>query len=94
MAKRVDANQRQIVRELRQVPGVSVQHLHTIGKGCPDILVALRGQTFGPYEIKVPGGTLTADEVTWWSTWTGGGKVVYCTEDVLRDMHILKEATT
>jgi hypothetical protein len=35
---RVDDNQRQIVAALRKA-GASVQHLHAVGQGCPDILV-------------------------------------------------------
>lgn len=39
---RVDANQVEIVEALRRA-GAFVQSLHTIGKGCPDLLVAFRG---------------------------------------------------
>ena len=37
-AAKVDANQVEIVEELRKA-GCTVQHLHQVGKGCPDILV-------------------------------------------------------
>ena len=42
-AARIDANQPEIVKALRDV-GAFVQSLATIGKGCPDLLVAFRGK--------------------------------------------------
>ena len=44
-AKRVDINQKAIVEHLRAM-GCYVFHLHTVGQGCPDILVGINGQTF------------------------------------------------
>lgn len=41
-AARVDANQAEIVKALRDV-GAFVQVLSSVGKGCPDLLVAYRG---------------------------------------------------
>jgi hypothetical protein len=40
---RIDANQPAIVAALRKI-GASVLHLHTIGKGAPDLAVGYRGQ--------------------------------------------------
>jgi hypothetical protein len=45
LAKRADANQPEIVKELEKM-GCSVLHLHMVGKGCPDLAVALRGRTY------------------------------------------------
>jgi hypothetical protein len=42
-AARVDANQSAIVKALRSA-GAFVQQLHTIGDGCPDLLVGYRGK--------------------------------------------------
>ena len=42
---KVDANQAKIVHGLRQA-GRSVQPLHQIGKGCPDLLVGFGGKNF------------------------------------------------
>lgn len=42
---RVDANQGEIVAAARAV-GAEVQHLHSVGSGCPDLLVAFRGQWY------------------------------------------------
>jgi hypothetical protein len=42
-ARQVDANQAAVVDALRRV-GALVQHLHTVGGGCPDLLVGFRGK--------------------------------------------------
>lgn len=39
---RVDDNQPEIVKALRSV-GATVEHLHRVGGGCPDLLVGWRG---------------------------------------------------
>lgn len=57
---KADANQQQIVRELRAL-GMSVRHTHTIGQGFPDLAVGWRGVTL-LVELKVDGGRLSADE--------------------------------
>lgn len=44
-AARVDANQRVIVKGLRQA-GASVEYLHAVGKGVPDLLVGFRGDNY------------------------------------------------
>lgn len=67
-AARVDTNQKDIVQALRKV-GAEVQPLHTVGKGCVDLLVAFRGAWFvgevkdgnkPPSDRK-----LTPDEIEW-----------------------------
>lgn len=73
-AKRVDDNQAKIVEQLRRLH-ISVQHLHTIGKGCPDLLLGVRNKNFlielkdskkAPSEKK-----LTPDEQEFFDTWKG-----------------------
>lgn len=44
-AKRVDINQKAIVEHLRAM-GMSVFHLHEVGKGCPDLLCGMNDQTY------------------------------------------------
>lgn len=44
-AAAVDANQTAIIRALRKA-GVSVQPLHTVGQGCPDIIAGFRGVNY------------------------------------------------
>lgn len=73
-ARKVDANQSRIVEQLRRL-GVSVQHLHTIGHGCPDLLLGLRGKNYlvelkddkKPPSQKV----LTPDEQEFFNEWRG-----------------------
>ena len=81
-AARVDANQPEIVKALRAA-GASVQHLHTIGRGCPDLLVGFRGNNW-LLEVKDHNGTLTADERTWSAIWRGQVDVVRSADDALR----------
>jgi hypothetical protein len=73
-AKRVDDNQAKIVKQLRRL-GISVQHLHTIGQGCPDLLLGVRNQNFLielKDESKPPSAKkLTPDEEIFFAEWRG-----------------------
>jgi len=67
-AARVDSNQATIVKALRSA-GAFVQPLHTIGDGCPDILVGYRSKW---YVVEIKDGDkppsarkLTDDEREW-----------------------------
>lgn len=78
-AAKVDANQKQIVKALRDA-GATVQHLHAVGAGCPDLLVGFRGIN---YLMEVKDGhkppsarKLTDDQVTWHRDWRGNAHVV------------------
>jgi len=71
-AAKVDANQGEIVKALRTF-GVSVQPLHTVGGGVPDLLCGLLGFTF-LIEVKdgskVPSAQkLTPDQIEWHACW-------------------------
>jgi hypothetical protein len=86
-AARVDVNQPAIVEALRAV-GASVQPLHMVGKGCPDLLVAFRGDTF-VFEVKDGAKPpsqrrLTPDEAQWHTGWQAPVYVVESVEDALR----------
>lgn len=85
-AAKIDRNQPEIVEVLRKV-GASVQPIHVIGKGCPDILVGFRGVNY-VFEIKdgalFPSERkLTSDEEDWFKKWNGDVRVVETVEDVL-----------
>lgn len=74
-AAKIDANQTAIVKALRHM-GCTVQHLHAVGEGCPDLLVGAHGVTL---LIEVKDGTkppsarrLTPDQEVWHRNWTGG----------------------
>lgn len=76
---RVDDNQTLIVQTLRQY-GASVQPLHTVGKGCPDLLVGFKGVNF-LIEIKdglkIPSKRrLTPDQQNWHELWAGQVTIV------------------
>ena len=71
-AAKVDRNQPEIVAALRAI-GASVQPLHTIGQGCPDLLCGWRGRH---YLIEVKDGLrplserrLTDDQRKWIESW-------------------------
>lgn len=82
-----DSNQPDIIRAFR-VLGCSVQPIHVIGKGCPDLIVGYHGES---HLIEVKDGAkppsarkLTADEQRWWDNWRGDKHIVSSLDDVKR----------
>lgn len=70
-AKRVDTNQKEIVKVLREL-GCSVAHLHECGKGIPDLLCGMNGQTY-LIEIKASDKAKFTDaQIKFMAEWTGG----------------------
>jgi hypothetical protein len=82
MPKRVDANQAEIVRMLRDF-GASVIDLHEVGRGCPDLLVGYRWRSY-PMEVKSKGGKLTKDEIEFNDTWKGNHYIIRSIEDAIQ----------
>lgn len=85
-AAKTDANQTDIVQALRKM-GACVQHLHTVGKGCPDLLVGWRGVNL-LVEIKDGDKSpsrrrLTPDEQEWHEAWRGHVAIVESVEDAV-----------
>jgi hypothetical protein len=85
-AARADRNQPEIVAALRNV-GVSVQPLHTIGRGIPDLLCSFGGRTF-LIEIKDPtkpklDRQLTDAQKKWHAAWPGEIFVVETVDEAL-----------
>lgn len=86
-AARIDANQPEIIKALRSV-GCSVQPLHTVGDGVPDLLVGFRSRTV---LMEIKDGSkppskqaLTPDQVQWHSEWRGSPvEVVRNVDDAL-----------
>ena len=85
-AAKVDDNQRAVVAALRGV-GASVEHLHRVGGGCPDVLVGYRGVN---YVLEVKDGRkppsaqkLTDWQVAWHRDWRGAVVVVNSPEAAL-----------
>jgi len=81
-AKRVDGNQAGIVMALRNIPGISVQHLHTVGSGCPDLLVGFEGRNY-LFEIKTTAGKLNSHQESWHKSWQGSVHTVTNVQDIL-----------
>ena len=85
-AAKVDANQREVVKALRKA-GATVQHLHAVGAGCPDLLVGYKG---GNHLVEVKDGhkppsarKLTPDQVVWHRDWRGNAHVVKSVTEAL-----------
>jgi hypothetical protein len=85
-AAKVDDNQKEIVKALRTL-GCSVQHLHSVGAGCPDLLVGYKGFNIllelkdgnkSPSQQK-----LTPDQVIWHRDWRGHVNVVNSSEQAI-----------
>jgi Holliday junction resolvase len=84
---KVDRNQAEIVKALRQV-GASVLSLANMGRGCPDILVGFRDRN---YLIEIKDGSkppskreLTNAEAFWYMNWRGTREIAYSVADALR----------
>ena len=85
-AAKVDANQPEIVAALRK-SGCSVEHLHSVGGGVPDLLVGVAGLNL---LLEVKDGAkppsarkLTPDQVEWHGKWLGHKAVVSTVEEAL-----------
>jgi len=91
-AAKIDANQPEMVRMLRQIPGVTVETRHD------DILCGYKGKTYW-YEIKEPGcvspktGKVRASELKPEQkklivTWAGHYEVIWNIGQILQDLEI------
>lgn len=69
-AARVDLNQEEVVAELRRL-GISVELLHQIGRGVPDLLLGFAGRNFLIELKSTKKGILTLDEENWHQSWNG-----------------------
>lgn len=93
-AAKIDANQPEIVKVLRAM-GVSVQPLHTVGGGVPDLLCAIFGFTF-LIEVKdgakIPSAQkLTPDQVVWHANWKAPVHVVNSINAAIEVVKIYKQ---
>jgi Holliday junction resolvase len=92
-AAKIDANQKQIVDQLRKC-GFTVLHLHTLGKGAPDIAVGAFNKNYF-FEIKdaekpKSKKKLTEDEEKFHQTWNGQISIIESIEDALHIININK----
>lgn len=82
-AAKVDANQNEIVKGLRQIFGDEcVFDLSAVGSGCPDVMIGVRGRTL-LMEIKTDKGKLTTDQQIFHRTWMGQVDVVRTLQEAL-----------
>jgi hypothetical protein len=86
-AARVDGNQSALVEQIEEL-GASVQSLHTLGGGVPDLLVGYRGLNY-LLEVKDPAQPpskrkLRETQVLWHSDWRGQVAIVETVEDFLK----------
>ena len=84
---RIDANQNEIVRYLRDIPGCKVLILSAVGKGCPDLCIGFMGIN---YLVELKNGDmppskrrLTPDEKRFHAQWGGQVAVAKSFEDCL-----------
>lgn len=85
-AANVDRSQPAIVAALRKV-GASVECLHAVGKGCPDLLVGWRGRNF-LLEVKNEDDPPSAQRLNktqeaWHGSWAGHVCVVRSPDEAL-----------
>lgn len=93
-AAKIDANQPEIVDVARRM-GCSVQPLHTMGQGVPDLLVGISGIN-DLWEIKdgslVPSARrLTADQVIWHDAWRGQVQVIDSVEKAVARINYVRK---
>ncbi len=77
---RIDNNQRDLVRQIRKIPGCTVQSLADCGAGVPDLLIGYNGKC---YLAEIKDGSkppskrkLTPDQIRWHNAWHGQVAVV------------------
>lgn len=92
MPKKVDSNQNELFKKIRQV-GATVQDISMVGHGCPDALIGFRGKN---YLIEIKDGNkpkskrkLTPNEAEFMLTWQGQARVVNDIMDIYEMLGIL-----
>ena len=95
-AAKIDRNQPEIVAALRAV-GCTVQPLHTVGQGVPDLLVGVAGKTLllecKDHKQPPSARMLTEDQLKWHAAWNGGPLAVVCdVESALRAVKVAADA--
>jgi len=80
---KTDQNQAAIVQALREA-GCSVQPLHQLGHGIPDLLVATPSGETLLVEVKSAKGSLTPEQVKWMSRWQGRVEIIRDPDEISR----------
>lgn len=86
-AAKTDRNQAQIIAALRKA-GATVQPLHAVGQGCPDILCGFKGRN---WLLEIKDGSkppskrkLTPDQVEWHAGWKGQVATVCSVDEAIQ----------
>jgi hypothetical protein len=77
--KKTDGNQQEIMTEFRRL-GATVQTLHTVGRGVPDLLVGYKGLNL-LVEVKSERGVFTPEQVKWFEKWQGTVYTIWTISD-------------
>ena len=92
IACKVDDNQREIVKKLRKIPGVTVSITSALGDGFPDIVVGYKGVN---HLIEIKDGSkppsrrkLTPAEEKFHDLWTGRVDICNSFEEVIKVLNI------
>lgn len=87
-AARVDDNQKEIVKQLRQIPNLSIAITSQLGKGFPDFIIGYKSLN---YMIELKDGSkveskrkLTPDEVIFHESWKGQINVCNNIEEIFK----------
>ena len=91
---KTDDNQEEIVSALRQM-GCTVQLLHQVGNGCPDIVVGVAGINL-LFEIKDGSKPpskrkLTIHELLWHDAWRGQVQVIESVDHAVRTINYVRK---
>jgi hypothetical protein len=81
-AAKVDSTQAAIVEALRRC-GVWVQHLHTVGQGCPDLLIWNRGK-YALMECKSHGEKINKAQAEFIAACPGEIHIVHSADEALK----------
>ncbi len=79
-AAKVDKNQSLIVSHAKKL-GAEVLHLHSVGRGCPDLLISYNGFNY-LVEVKSEKGKLNESQVQFFEKWKGQVSVIYTTNEL------------
>ena len=92
MPKRVDANQKEIVKTFRDC-GATVLILSEVGRGCPDICVGIFGQNF---LVEIKDGAqppskqkLTDAEIEFFEKWKGQVQIIKSVDEAVRFIKVI-----
>ena len=89
-AAKIDVNQNEIVKQLRQIPGISVHVTSCLGNGFPDLVVGYKKKYTVLVELKRPGKyKLTEKEIEFKESTQCNYIVAQNVNDILKNISLL-----